>query len=641
MQRKRYGKGKSKFRVLAIVLSAVFLSQMIVLPASAVADAGKGASGAMTAAPLNPDYVTYMQDGAKSNTGEHGQGYIPPATNFSLGQLSGNTYRASITDSSYDLRTVNKVTPVENQGTSGCCWAFASIGSAESNYVINSGVSNTNNYFSENHMKNEMGSAAPYGYDRDTNLGGGNASVACAYFARWSGPVSIAADPYVADSVYNAAEDAMPAINHIMNVSWLPVRTGPTDNSTIKQAVLTYGAVFTAIKSPTTTYYNMAHGSLYNNNPNDKKADHAVDIVGWNDSYLASNFNTAPAGNGAFIAKNSWGSGFGDSGYFYISYYDLSVGYNENAVFYGVAPADNYSNIYAYDPFGNISFVGNGSSNTCYGAEVFTAKGPESLKAVSTYLGMPGSSYQVNIYLNPAAGNPTSGTLVSNATTTGSFTYAGYYNIPLNNPVSLTPGQSFAVVIQYTTPGSTYPVPYQYAMAGVSSKATAKSGQSFLSINGSTWVDAKDFNSTATVNIDAFTTNTPVSISALTPYKASPQPAGTTVTWICIASGKTQLQYEFFTYSSSAGWQLAQAYSPSNTFSWTPTAAGDYQICVWVKDPSSINSYDAIRTAAYTVSTAGAQPITVSPDAKQSEPANDRYGCHMDLQRQRWDLVTI
>ena len=50
--------------------------------------------------------------------------------------------------------------------------------------------------------------------------------------------------------------------------------------------------------------------------------NHDVVIVGWDDDYAASNFSPRRAGNGAFIVRNSWGSGWGASGYFYVSYYD-------------------------------------------------------------------------------------------------------------------------------------------------------------------------------------------------------------------------------------------------------------------------------------------------------------------------------
>ena len=42
--------------------------------------------------------------------------------------------------------------------------------------------------------------------------------------------------------------------------------------------------------------------------------NHLVAVVGWDDSFPASNFSTTPAGNGAWLVKNSWGTGWGDGG---------------------------------------------------------------------------------------------------------------------------------------------------------------------------------------------------------------------------------------------------------------------------------------------------------------------------------------
>ncbi len=97
----------------------------------------------------------------------------------------------------------------------------------------------------------------------------------------------------------------------------------------------------------------------------------------------------------------------------------------------------------------------------------------------------------------------------------------------------------------------------------------------------------------------------PVSITSLVPAPASPQPANTPITWTCNATGgTTPLQYMFFVYSESTDWQIKQAYSSNNTFTWTPTATGNYRIAVWVKETSSTTgTFDKDCVVDYIINT--------------------------------------
>lgn len=83
------------------------------------------------------------------------------------------------------------------------------------------------------------------------------------------------------------------------------------------------GALGTSIHADAinySTYYNETNSALYYYGSG--KVDHDVAIVGWDDNYSRNNFNTVPPNNGAWIIRNSWGSGWGDNDYFYLSYYD-------------------------------------------------------------------------------------------------------------------------------------------------------------------------------------------------------------------------------------------------------------------------------------------------------------------------------
>lgn len=82
---------------------------------------------------------------------------------------------------------------------------------------------------------------------------------------------------------------------------------------------------------------------------------------------------------------------------------------------------------------------------------------------------------------------------------------------------------------------------------------------------------------------------TPTGTLALTGLLASPslpQPANTAITWTGTATvgGGGTAEYQFWVYSDATKtWTIGQAWSASNSWVWTPTAAGTYAVQVWAR----------------------------------------------------------
>lgn len=434
-------------------------------------------------APVNPAFVQSLESARwAAGAPEASFGYRPSPLDRSHLRDTTAGFELQAFASLFDLRTQALVTAVRNQNPYGTCWAHATFGSMESCLL----PGETNN-FSENNLVNL------HGFDWGFN-DGGNADMAMAYLARWNGPVDETSDAY--PNVGGSA--VLPPVRHVLHGQWIPTKTSATNHHLLKQALVDHGALYTSYYHDN-AFYNSTWKSYYYTGTNAQ--NHAVTLVGWDDNYPSSRFASAPPGNGAYIVKNSWGTSWGESGYFYVSYYDTKFAYAELAAFYNAENTNTYTRQYAYDPLGAISVLGIGST-TFWGANLFTASASESLGAVGFYAPTTNTAYQVYVYTGCNPVSPTSGSLaLSNS---GTLAWSGYHTVPLSSTVGLTGGQRFSIVLRLTTPGYNYPQTYEYAYPGYSSTSSASSGQSFYSGSGSSWTDLTTFNTTANFCIKGY-----------------------------------------------------------------------------------------------------------------------------------------
>ena len=231
---------------------------------------------------------------------------------------------------------------------------------------------------------------------------------------------------------------------------------------------------------------------------------------------------TRPSSNGAWLCKNSWGTNFGEDGYFWISYEDACLNRPDSRVYvYDMAKADNYDNNYQYDgspaPFYNTLPSGGSIAN------VFTAKanaqGGEELKAVSLAIYDVNVGYSIQIYVNPTdSDDPTSGSPVLATPAQGRLTYGGFHTIELPSGIPLSQGTTYSVVATLShADGSAinYAVDTSGGIGFASFTSECLEGQSFsLDSQAAAWHDLSQViqgegeTSGRTARIKAFTDNT-------------------------------------------------------------------------------------------------------------------------------------